>query len=277
MHILADLLAWDTTDPQGTGVIFRPLFGEMLGAPDSIRRSGFKNARMSVIIKTHKSPIEDRNVVRLFNKHFSASSQLLRRMLVQLLEDERTDWESQGLVFPVLRNTRHYLRQIEELNGIWSQPFNPLLSYASGRRPSKAGEVLLDFKADVSKMYANFSRDFVIETIDSFLFSRVLSHAPNTTEHKRAKRMRDIIMPVMIFLLEHIVIYIEWKKGREFYVQRQGLPTGGWFSDAIAILCMWLCEKKLLKRWRTSYMGTQMYSRFLGDDDDFYLFFQKQK
>jgi hypothetical protein len=186
-------------------------------------------------------------------------------MLVQLLEEERTDWESQGLVFPVLRNTRHYLRQIEELNGIWSQPFNPLLSYASGRRPSKAGEVLLDFKADVSKMYANFSRDFVIETIDSFLFSRVLSHAPNTTEHKRAKRMRDIIMPLMIFLLEHIVIYIEWKKDREFYVQRQGLPTGGSFSDAIAILCMWLCEKNLLKRWRMSNMGTQMYSRFVDD------------
>jgi hypothetical protein len=236
--MLADLLAWDTTDPQGTGVIFRPLFGEMLGPPDSIRRSGFKNARMSVIIKTHKSPIEDRNVVRLFNNNFSASSQLLRRMLEQLLEEEKTDWESQGLVFPVLRNTRHYLRQIGELNDIWSQPFNPLLSYASGRRPPKAGEVLLDFKADVNKMYANFSRDFVIETIDSFLFSRVLSHGPNTTEHKRAKRMRDIIMPLMIFLLEHIVIYIEWKKDREFYVQRQGLPTGGSFSDAIAILCM---------------------------------------
>jgi hypothetical protein len=30
--------------------------------------------------------------------------------------------------------------------------------------------------------------------------------------------MRDIIMSLMIFLLEHIVIYIEWKKGREFYV-----------------------------------------------------------
>jgi hypothetical protein len=62
-----------------------------------------------------------------------------------------------------------------------------------------------------------------------------------------AKRLRDIIMSLMIFLLEHIVIYIEWKKDREFYVQRQGLPTGGSFSDAIAILCMWLCEKELLK------------------------------
>ena len=111
-HRRADLLAWDMTDPQGTGVIFRPFFGEMLGPPDSFRRSGFKNARMSVIIKTHKSPIEDRNVVRLFNNNFSASSQLLRRMLEQLLEEEKTDWESQGLVFPVLRNTRHYHMQI---------------------------------------------------------------------------------------------------------------------------------------------------------------------
>ena len=109
---------------------------------------------------------------------------------------------------------------------MWSQPFNPLLSYASGCRPPKAAEVLPGFKADVSKMYVNFPRNFVIETIDSFHFSRVLSHAPNTNEHTRAKRMRDIIMPVMIFFLEHIVIYIEWKTGREFYVQRQGLPTG---------------------------------------------------
>jgi hypothetical protein len=114
MHILADLLAWDTTDPQGTGAIFRPFFGEMLAPPDSIRRAGFKNAKMSVIIKTHKNPIEDRNVVRLFNNNFTAASQLLRRMLVQLPEEEKTEWESRGLVFPVLRNTRHYLRQIED-------------------------------------------------------------------------------------------------------------------------------------------------------------------
>jgi hypothetical protein len=43
------------------------------------------------------------------------------------------------------------------------------------------------------------------------------------------------------------------------FCQRQGLPTGGSFSDEIAILCMWLCEKKLLKRWRMSNMGTEMY------------------
>jgi len=57
-------------------------------------------------------------------------------------------------------------------------------------------------------MYSNFSRAFVIETIDTFLFSRVLSHVPNTIEHKRARRVRDIIMPLMIFLLEHIIFYI---------------------------------------------------------------------
>jgi hypothetical protein len=117
----------------------------------------------------------------------------------------------------------------------------------------------------VSKMYENFSVPFVVETVDSFLSKRVLSHAPNSLEHKRAKRMRDIIMPLMIFLLEHIVIYIEWKEDRVFYIQRQGLPTGGSFSDAIAILCMWLCEKKLLEAWRSSNMGTQMYSRFVDD------------
>jgi hypothetical protein len=263
--MLADLLAWDTADPKGTGLVFRPLFGEMLGPPDLPRREGFKNALMSVVIKTHKSPIEDRNVVRLFNNNFSAASQLLRRMLVQLLEEEKGGWESRGLVFPVLRNTRHYLRQIGELNEIWSKPFSQSLSYPSGRRPPKVGEVLLDFKADVSKMYANFHLPFVIETIDSFLFERVLSHVPNTLEHKRAKRMRDIIMPLMIFLLEHIVIYIEWKEDKIFYIQRQGLPTGGSFSDAIAILCMWLCEKKLLQTWRTSNIGMQMYSRFVDD------------
>jgi hypothetical protein len=27
-----------------------------------------------------------------------------------------------------------------------------------------------------------------------------LSHAPDSLEHKRAKRMRDIIMPLMIFI-----------------------------------------------------------------------------
>ena len=82
-----------------------------LGPPDFTRRGEFKNAKMSVIIKTHKKPIEDRNVVRLFNNTFSAASQLLRRLLVQLLEEEKIAWEARGFVFPVLRNTRHYLKQ----------------------------------------------------------------------------------------------------------------------------------------------------------------------
>jgi hypothetical protein len=62
-----------------------PLFGVSLGPPDARRpgRSRFKNAKMSVLIKTHKAPIEDRNAVRLLNNGFSAASQLLRRMQVQ--------------------------------------------------------------------------------------------------------------------------------------------------------------------------------------------------
>ena len=76
-------------------------------------------------------------------------------------------------------------------------------------------------------MYSNFSRAFVIETIDIFLSSLVLALTPNTIEHLQARRVRDTIMPLMIFLLEHIFIYIEWGESREFYAQRQGLPTGG--------------------------------------------------
>ena len=114
-------------------------------------------------------------------------------------------------------------------------------------------------------MYSNFSRFFAIETIGAFLFARVLSHLPNSLEHKRAKRRRDIIMPLTIFLLEHIVIYIDWKNGKEFYAHRRGLPTGGSFSDAIAMLCMWLCEKNLLQRWQALDLGKQMYCRFVDD------------
>jgi hypothetical protein len=36
----------------------------------------------------------------------------------------------------------------------------------------------------------------------------------------------------------------------------------GSFSDAIAILCMWLCEKSLLKRLHGLKLGTKIYSRF---------------
>jgi hypothetical protein len=89
-----------------------------LGPPDPRRRSEFKNARMSVIFKTHKTPIEDRNVVRLFDNDCTAASQLLRRMLVQVLEEEENAWETQGLVFPVFRNIRHYLKHLEELSAI---------------------------------------------------------------------------------------------------------------------------------------------------------------
>ena len=96
-------------------------------------------------------------------------------------------------------------------------------------------EVLVDIKADVSKMCSNFSRFFVIETLTPFCL-RASFHIclRNSLEQKRAKHIRDFIMPLMKFLLEHIMIYIDWKNGKEFYAQCQGLPTGGSFSDAIA-------------------------------------------
>ena len=102
-----------------------------MGPPDFAKRGEFKNAKMSVIIKTHKKPIEDRNVVRLFNNTFSAASQLLRRLLVQLLEEEKNAWEARGFVFPVLRNTRHYLKEIDELKKVWFKPYDPHDSYDS--------------------------------------------------------------------------------------------------------------------------------------------------
>ena len=51
----------------------------------------------------------------------------------------------------------------------------------------------------------------------------------------------------------------------EFYAQRQDLPTGGSFSEAIAILCMWLCEKNLLLKWHARELGIQIYASFLDD------------
>ena len=43
------------------------------------------------------------------------------------------------------------------------------------------------------------------------------------------------------------------------------IPLRGSFSDAIAILCMWLCEKNLLLKWRARGLGVQMYARFVDD------------
>ena len=78
MDMLADLPAWDMRD-RGSGIVMRPFFNEFSGPIDIPRRLEFKNALMSVIIKTHKNSTGDRNVVRLFNNNFSAASQLLRR------------------------------------------------------------------------------------------------------------------------------------------------------------------------------------------------------
>lgn len=87
MNILTDLLAWDLADVQGTDLAMRNLLGVTLGILDLERRSRFKNARISVIIKMHQPKIEDRNVVRLFNNGFTMARRLLRRMMVHLLEE----------------------------------------------------------------------------------------------------------------------------------------------------------------------------------------------
>ena len=66
-------------------------------------------------------------------------------MLIQLLEEGKSAWEPRGFIFPVLRNTRHYLKQLEELNDVRALAYDPLSQYPSGRRPPKPGDVLVEF------------------------------------------------------------------------------------------------------------------------------------
>ena len=63
--------------------------------------------------------------------------------------------------------------------------------------------VLISIATDVKKMYPSITPALIVATIDTHLLSLINSHPQDSEDQKAAKNFREMMIPLIIFLLEH--------------------------------------------------------------------------
>ena len=69
--------------------------------------------------------------------------------------------------------------------------------------------VLISIAADIKKMYPSITPALIVKTIDVHLLKLISSYPQDSENHKAAKNLREMMIPLIIFLLEHALIYIQ--------------------------------------------------------------------
>ena len=78
--------------------------------------------------------------------------------------------------------------------------------------------------------------------------------------------MRELIMPMLIFTLEHQFVHVLSEGEAEekvFYYQKQGIGIGSSASGAIANLTLLAGEYAMLERMRAGGLRIMLYKRYL--------------
>ena len=126
--------------------------------------------------------------------------------------------------------------------------------------------VLISIAADIKKtVYPCITPALIVATIDTHLLSLINSHPQDSEDHKAAKTFREMMIPLIIFLLEHAFIYIQQGDIKTFFRQIIGIPTGASYSDSLASITVYLLECVMLKKLRAMKIDPLIYARFVDD------------
>jgi hypothetical protein len=68
---------------------------------------------------------------------------------------------------------------------------------------NKKNTVLISIAADIKKIYPSITPALIVATIDTHLLSLIASHPQDSEDQKAAKNFREMMIPLIIFLLEH--------------------------------------------------------------------------
>jgi hypothetical protein len=180
------------------------------------------------------------------------------RALVQILEEMEEEREIEGIEPIVLDNSAVFVDKLEDIAKMW----------VGGDRQGQGGDEIIEMcTLDIEAMYPALKREYIIEQIDTRLWERI-QRAQSLETKTQAVKMRELIMPMLIFTLEHQFVYVLSEGEAEekvFYYQKQGIGIGSSASGAIANLTLLAGEYAMLERMRTGGLRIMLYKRYIDD------------
>ena len=264
--ILANLLAREYEDYY-EGTFANPRMAQKpgekygLGPPLAERRDTSRLSPLEAIIKLHKVEICSRPVARAYLSQMKEWEQFMAGVLNQVMEcieQHRVDKQKQRIV---LNSSLPYARRIDKINAEWQDAFR------KGERKG-AGVEIIGF--DITAMYPNLKIAYIIKEIDRAMLLW-LDLKADETEKEKAEELRQIIIPMIIFMLEHqfVIVGIEGggEKGgdREIFRQGEGIGIGSSCSGTLANLTLLMGEIDMLDKLEREGIYMSLYSRYMDD------------
>ena len=259
--ILRNILAREFEEKDGTWDkpnMAQHIEGGRWGMGDIIkeRREKADITPIEVLMKLHKTPIQSRPVGRACNSQMKPCEQLVGGILTQVLEDIERERERQGKKRIVLNSTLPYARIIEDIDRTWEKEF------LEGEKLDESVEIL---GYDVVALYPSLKLEFMIRETDRAMVLRIET-MKGKEEKRKATELRNIIMPLIIFMLEHQFCSTVGKDGK-ITVWRQviGISIGSSCSGILANLTLLMGEIDMLDRLEARGIVLSTYNRYVDD------------
>jgi hypothetical protein len=226
-----------------------------LGEVVKERREKAEITPIEVLMKLHKTPIKSRPVGRAMDSQMKVYEQLVGGVLTQVLEDIENDRVRQGKKRIVLTSTLPYAKTVEDINKTWEEEFS------EGKKLNEGVEIL---GYDVVALYPSLKLEFMIRMIDKAMVLRI--ETKKGEEKEKAIQLRNIIMPLVIFMLEHQFCSTVGKDGEKMiWRQVTGISIGSSCSGILANLTLLMAEIDMLDKLETQGIRLSAYNRYVDD------------
>ena len=264
--ILANLLARGYED-YDKGTFTNPRMAQKpgekwgLGPPLVERRNTSRLSPLEAIIKLHKVEICSRPVARAYSSQMKEWEQFMAGVLNQVMEEIEEYRVRQKKQRIVLNSSLPYARRIDEINEEWQE------AYRKGERKGLGVEVI---GFDVTAMYPNLKIAYIIKEIDRAMLLRI-DLKDSVSDKQKAEELMKIIIPMIIFMLEHqfVIVGVEGggEKGgeREIFRQGEGIGIGSSCSGTLANLTLLMGEIDMLDKLEREGIYLSLYNRYMDD------------
>ena len=232
-----------------------------LGKIDTLSRSEMKAIALEVTQKLHKTPVEQRPVGRAFASPTRPLETFVNNLLVEVIGDGERERSTEGQDRIILEDSRELVGDLETMMKRWDEEHkNPY--------PSLWEERVEIETWDVSALYPSLKIQYVVREIDTLLVERIDTRKGE--EKKRAEALREIVIPLIIFQLQHQIVYVlsderEEKEEKLFYWQKEGVGIGNVASGALANGTLLVGERKMLKEMKEQGHRVLLYKRYIDD------------
>ena len=216
------------------------------------------SARVNMFSKLHKNPVKTRPVGKGAASQLKPWERFVGRALVQILEEMEEEREEGEMEPIILDNSAVFVDKLEEISRTWG---------GEDRQGQGGDEIIEMCTLDIEAMYPALKREYIIEQIDARLWERI-QKAQSLEAKTQAVKMRELLMPMLIFTLEHQFVYVLSEGETEekvFYYQKQGIGIGSSASGAIANLTLLAGEYAMLDRMEAGGFRIILYKRYIDD------------